>query len=288
MKYQGRRYLYLLLPFLILWFWTSFLPGLLNLALSLFQVNLAQVKFVGIGNYLQLLKDPEFWVALKNTLKYLMVVPLLQLSALALAFTVASLNTSLGRLSLTLLYIPVITSVVVSSTAFKLMLSDYGLVNKLLSGLGLNPIGWLSNPYIALYSVMLVTFWRGLGYYAIIYYSSITAIPKEIFEAAILDGAGPLTMLFKFTLPMIWPTALMCTLLSSLSALKVFGEVYVMTGGGPGNSTLTLSVYAYQKAFSDLSFGYGASVSMILAILSAFISYLLVRMRYRRLFSDLS
>ena len=243
---------------------------------------------MGIGNYLQLLKDPEFWVALKNTLKYLMVVPLLQLSALALAFTVASLNTSLGRLSLTLLYIPVITSVVVSSTAFKLMLSDYGLVNKLLSGLGLNPIGWLSNPYIALYSVMLVTFWRGLGYYAIIYYSSITAIPKEIFEAAILDGAGPLTMLFKFTLPMIWPTALMCTLLSSLSALKVFGEVYVMTGGGPGNSTLTLSVYAYQKAFSDLSFGYGASVSMILAILSAFISYLLVRMRYRRLFSDLS
>ena len=278
---QKALLLILLLPFLLLWFVFGFLPGLLNLLLSTFKTNLFSLHFVGLKNYVRLLHDVNFWRAMKNSLRYLLIVPILQASALVVAYGLTKVG-RLGKLLLLAYYIPVILSTVVLSALFKYLLSDYGLINSILAYLGLPKVGWLSDPRIALYSVMTVTFWKGLGYYAVIYYSSLLSLPKDVIEAAILDGASEFTLLTRFIAPMILPTIAFCTLISSLAALKVFAEIYVMTGGGPAGSTLTLMMYVYRSAFSELQFGYSAAISSILSLLSLAITVTLLKAYYMK------
>jgi len=167
-------------------------------------------------------------------------------------------------------YLPVVTSIVVVGLLWRWLLDESGLVNYVLLRLGLihAPVHWLSNPAIALYAVMFVTLWKGLGYYMVIYLAGLEAIPSGYEEAAALDGAGPFTRLWRVTIPLLRPSILLAGTLSAIAALRVFEEVYVMTGGGPVYSTYTMFYYMFDQAFGSLHLGYAAALGVVLAAIT--------------------
>jgi putative chitobiose transport system permease protein len=263
----------------------TFYPVACGVALACFDFNLLRhtpqgdlvpPRFVGLANFGRLIRDPYVGIALKNSLLYLLVVPALQMAAVLLAVLVNRPRPGIQWFRAAY-YVPVVTSVVIVGIAWKWVLRSDGLANWLLGQVGLPPLPWLSDPRLALFSVMLVTFWQGVGYYMVLYLGGLQSIDPEYEEAARLDGAGFWQVFTAITLPLLRPTLALCTILSCISALKVFGEIYVMTGGGPQNGTLTLGYYIYQKAFESYEMGYAAALSLVLALVVALFSWLAVR-----------
>ena len=239
--------------------------------------ELVSPKLVGFSNFFKLWVDPYFWKALTNSLTYLAVVPFIQLAAIALAVLVD--KPFRGRLFFrTAFYIPVITSVVIIGITWRWVFRSDGLANFLLSLVGLGPIAFLTNPDYALLSIMFVTLWQGLGYYMILYLAGLQTIPTDLEDAARLDGAGPLDVFWHITIPLLKPTVALCSIMSCIAALKVFGEIFVMTPqGGPSQSTLTMVYYIYQKAFEDFDIGYSSAIALVLAGVVGIISWINVR-----------
>ncbi len=239
--------------------------------------ELASPTFVCLKNFTRLWSDPYFWTALKHSMQYLLVVPAIQFAAIIIAVLVNQpiRGQNLFRAAF---YVPVVTSVVIVGITWKWVFRSDGLANYFLTSLGLPPVEWLTNPDIALYSVMFVTLWQGLGYYMILYLAGLQTISPELEEAARLDGAGWWDVLIKITIPLLKPTVALCTIISCISALKVFGEIFIMTpGGGLKNSTLTMVYYVYVKAFEDFDMGYSAAISLVLALVVGVISFINVR-----------
>lgn len=239
--------------------------------------QLVPPQFAGFGNFLRLWVDPYFWKALLNSITYLAVVPVIQLASIALAVLVD--KPFRGRnFFRTAFYIPVITSVVVIGITWRWVFRSDGLANFLLGLVGLGPVQFLTSPDTALLSIMFVTLWQGLGYYMILYLAGLQTIPVELEEAAVLDGAGPKEVFWHITVPMLKPTIALCSIISCISALKVFGEIFVMTPqGGPNQSTLTMVYYIYLKAFEDFDIGYSAAIALVLAGVVGIISWINVR-----------
>lgn len=239
--------------------------------------QLVPPQFAGFGNFLRLWVDPYFWKALLNSITYLAVVPVIQLASIALAVLVD--KPFRGRnFFRTAFYIPVITSVVVIGITWRWVFRSDGLANFLLGLVGLGPVQFLTSPDTALLSIMFVTLWQGLGYYMILYLAGLQTIPVELEEAAVLDGAGPKDVFWHITVPMLKPTIALCSIISCISALKVFGEIFVMTPqGGPNQSTLTMVYYIYLKAFEDFDIGYSAAIALVLAGVVGIISWINVR-----------
>jgi putative chitobiose transport system permease protein len=239
--------------------------------------RLVMPRFVGMENFFRLWVDPYFWKALLNSVKYLLVVPVIQILSIGIAVLVD--KPFPGRqLFRTAFYIPVITSVVVVGITWNWVFRSDGLANYLLGLVGIERVGFLTDPDFALYSIMFVTLWQGLGYYMILYLAGIQSIPNELEEAARLDGAGAWDCFWHVTVPMLKPTVALCTIISCISALKVFGEIFVMTPqGGPNQSTLTMVYYIYQKGFEDFDMGYSAAIALVLAAVVGVISWLNVR-----------
>ncbi|OWY37480.1 lactose ABC transporter permease [Xenophilus sp. AP218F] len=244
-------------------------------------------QWAGLDNFRYLLDDPVFLQALRNSLCYLLVVPVIQLSGIALAVLV---NRKLAGIKLfrAAFYLPVITTVSVVGIMWNWMYADYGVLNSALRYLHLladnSDIGFLSDENIALFAVMFVTYWRGIGYYMVLYLAGLQSIPAEMQEAAALDGAGPWQRFWRITLPMLTPTILFCSLISTLDALKAFEEVLVMTRGSPLNSTFTVLYYAFHQGFNQLDFGRGAAAGMVLTcvcLLLAWLNFRLLRADHR-------
>jgi putative chitobiose transport system permease protein len=256
-----------LLPALVLLAVFTFYPVVLGTVLSLFEYDvIAPPRFAGVANFRALWSDRYFWIALQNSLKYLAIVPVLQGCAILLALGVHRSTRGLAWLRAAY-YLPVVTSIVVVGMLWRWLYDDAGLINYLLLRLGLlhDPVHWLSSPGIALYAVMFVTLWKGLGYYMVIYLAGLEAIPPTYAEAAAIDGAGPVQRLWWVTLPLLRPSILLATTLSAISALRVFEEVYVMTGGGPVYATYTMFYYMFDQAFGALHLGYAAAIGVVLA-----------------------
>lgn len=273
----GRRILtpYLfLLPALLLLVTFTFYPVLFGTALSLFDYDVINPpRFVGLANFRTLWTDRYFWIALENSVKYLAVVPVLQGCAILLALWVYRSTRGIGWLRAAY-YLPVVTSIVVVGILWRWMYDDAGLVNFVLLRLRLlrAPIHWLADPAIALYAVMFVTLWKGLGYYMVIYLVGLEAIPPGYAEAAAIDGAGAFEQLRHVTLPLLRPSILLATTLSAISALRVFEEVYVMTSGGPVYATYTMFYYMFDQAFGALHLGYAAALGVILTVVTVGLS----------------
>lgn len=239
--------------------------------------QLVSPRWVWFRNFGKLWVDPYFWKALGNSVTYLIVVPFIQLAAMGLAVMVD--KPFRGRnFFRTAFYIPVITSVVVIGITWRWVFRSDGLANFLLGLVGIGPIPFLTDPRYALFSIMFVTLWQGLGYYMILYLAGLQSIPPDLEEAAVLDGAGPLQVFWHITIPMLKPTVALCSIISCISALKVFGEIFVMTPqGGPSQSTLTMVYYLYVKAFEDFDLGYSAAIALVLAAVVSVISFVNVR-----------
>lgn len=268
-------YVFILPAFILLGIFL-FYPTIYSLILSLFNYNIiSPPTFVGLKNFQKVFSDRDFWEALGRSITYLLVVPPIQFVSILMAILV---NRELRGISFFRLsyYIPVVTSTVAVAVVWKWIYDgDYGLLNAILSLLGLIGEGkifpsrplWLSDPSLVLPSVMFVTFWKGLGFYMMIYLASLKNIPVELEESALIDGANRWQVLFKITIPMLRPTILFCSVISSMSALRVFDEVYVMAGSQ--KAATTASIYIYNTTFGGgFSFGYAASMGLILALVS--------------------
>ena len=241
--------------------------------------------WVGLRNFEDLFEDPVFWISLRNSLLYLLVVPVIQLGAILLAVLV---NNSLPgiRLFRAAFYVPVVTSVSVVGIMWGWMYSEQGLINAVLQQLRVigEPIGWLSDDRLALFSVMLVTVWRGLGWYMVMYLAALQAIPNDLVEAAVLDGASRWDRFWRITIPMIMPTILLCTVLSTLAAMKVLEEVLIMTKGGPVSSTYTGLYYAYDQGIRAFNFPRALAASLVVSLFCiaiAWLNFRFIRPRHR-------
>ncbi|QKV90804.1 sugar ABC transporter permease [Streptomyces sp. NA02950] len=225
--------------------------------------------FVGSENYRRLVDDPLFWTALKNTAVVLAVqVPVMLALATGLA---VALNSTLlhGRPVFRLgFFLPMITGLVAYGIIFSVLLhKEYGLVNWSLEHLGIDGIPWLTDPLWAKISIGLALTWHYTGYNAVILLARLQTVPKELYDAAAVDGAGPWHSFRHVTLPGLRPALLLTTVLSTIGTLQLFDEPYILTGGGPDNATLTIGVYLYQTAFKYFDFGYASAIAYVLAVL---------------------
>lgn len=269
-KYYGKTAPYLfLLPAGIVLLIFFFIPFFQTIGLSFlnYSNNIYNPSFAGLENYIQILHNPIFYKVMWNTLLYLVVaVPILAIIPLFLAILI---NQKIKGITLykILIYLPVIVSIVVAAIAFKWLYAQQGILNYLLNVMHINSIGWLTDPKYAIYSVIIVTIWKGIGYYMMIYLAALMSVPKELYEACDIDGANFLTKHLTVTVPHIMPTIALVTTISSISAMKIFAEIYVMTKGGPLNSTKTIVYYIYEKAFENLDLGYASAMAVILLVI---------------------
>lgn len=269
-KYYGKTAPYLfLLPAGIVLLIFFFIPFFQTIGLSFldYSNNIYHASFAGLQNYVAILHNPVFYKVMLNTIIYLVVaVPVLSIIPLFLAILI---NQKIKGITLykILIYLPVIVSIVVAAIAFKWLYAEQGILNYLLNVFHIHSIGWLTDPKYAIYSVIIVTIWKGIGYYMMIYLAALMSVPKELYEACDIDGAGFFTKHLTVTIPHIMPTIALVTTISSISAMKIFAEIYVMTKGGPLNSTKTIVYYIYEKAFENLDLGYASAMAVILLVI---------------------
>lgn len=263
------------------------IPLVLSLILSFFQTDMffMGMKFVKLKNFQRVFEDALYWKSIGNILLYtLMAVPM----NVALSLILASLINSRvvgSKLFRVLYYLPSVTSTVAASTVWLwLMNPGYGLLNTILTSLGFPAATWLSHSDTALFSVTLITVWQGVGTNMIIFLAALQNLPTHVYEAAKLDGAGPVVCFFRLTIPLIAPTMYFILTTTLIGAFQLYDQVYVLTSGGPANSTLTPVYLIWQNSFGDNAgpqAGYAAAQSFVL-----FVIIMLVTLVVRRLDKD--
>ncbi len=243
-----------------------FIPFFQTIYLSFFSYSndVYKPEFVFLNNYFELIKSPLFLKTILNTFYFLILcVPFLVIFPLFLAILINQ-KIKCKNIYKILIYIPVVISIVVVAIAFKWLYAPEGLLNFFVQKMGFEAVGWLSDPKVAMISVALVTIFKGVGYYMMIYLSALMSVPNELYEAAEVDGAVGFKKHMLVTIPHIMPMIALVSTISSISALKVFVEIYVMTKGGPLNSTKTIVYYIYEKAFENLDLGIASAGAVIL------------------------
>lgn len=254
-----------------------FIPLIAAIYLSFTSYDLVTApEWIGLENYQNLFQDPLFWRGLRNSFIYLIVTPILIVLSIGLAIVV---NRKLMGIPIfrTVYYIPAVTSVVAVGMIFEFVFAEpSGLINGLLLSLGLieRPINFLTHPDSTLISIMLVTIWRGIGFYMVIFLAALQAVPEELYEAAAIDGANRFQRHLYVTVPGIRPAIIFVAVISSISALKVFEEIWVMTDGSGGllDSALTLMFYLYRQGFINLELGYASAIAVVFTIVTLIFS----------------
>ncbi len=270
-----------LLPALALLVLTVFLPAVQAFSLSFtrYEYDLTQLpQWVGFANFQRLWQDPVFWQTLRNTLLYLVgVVPVLAAVPLALAILVNRQLKGINWFRMSF-YTPVVISMVVAGIAWNALYASNGIFNQGLQALGLPAVPWLTSPDLALWSVMAVTIWKGLGYYMVIYLAGLQAIPGELYEAAAIDGSDGWRRHWDVTIPLMRPYIVLVSVISAISATKVFEEIFIMTKGGPRNSSKTVVYYVYEQAFQNLEISYACTIGLVLFLTILLLSLLNLRL----------
>ncbi len=273
---QLTPYLFLLPALLILGL-TVFYPAIQAFYLSFTRYDLIDSpQWIGVANFRRLWADPIFWQTLRNTILYLVcVVPILVIAPLGLAILVNQ-NLRGIRWFRVAYYTPVIISMVVAGIAWKWLYADNGLLNQFLkfSGLSTEGIPWLTSPDWSIFSVMVVTVWKGLGYYMVIYLAGLQSIPEDLYEAAAIDGSDGFRKHWDITIPLMRPYLFLVAVISAISATKVFEEIYIMTQGGPLNSSKTIVYYVYEQAFQSLEISYACTIGLVMFMMILVLSVL--------------
>lgn len=244
-------------------FWLSFYRQRLNVA------RFREPTFIGIDNYINLFNDPRFILVLKNTLIYVLVtVPL----SIAVGFLFAWLvnRKILGRATVRLSFFhPTILPMVSAATIWMFLFTpDYGLFNTALSFLGYSgPQNWTANPDLALISIMIVAFWKNAGYYMIFYLAGLQNLPKDVFEAAVLDGANTWQQLRYITFPLLRRTTLFVTTIAFIGAFQTIDHIFVLTQGGPSQASTVLLYYLWQIRFENQDVGKASAITVVLIII---------------------
>jgi ABC-type sugar transport system permease subunit len=254
------------------------LPMVMSFAWSFTDYNgIKAPNFVGLQNYIDLFThDDLFLLALRNTTIFvflgMLIGPTLGLIT-ALMLNQKVLFQSFFR---TAYFLPVMTSLVVVSTIWIMLYSHNGLFNSFLMGIGAQRVGWLSDPKLALVSVVIASVWQGFGFETVVFLAALQSIPKEQYEAATMDGASPFQRFLFITIPFLRPVMLYVYIIGIIGSYQVFDQIYVMTAGGPVNQTNTLVYYLFTK-FQDLRLGYASAVAYVLFGILVIFSFLQMR-----------
>lgn len=232
------------------------------------------VRWIGLNNYWRLVTNPDFWQILQNTIYFTTatVIPSLVIP-LGLAVLLNRSFAWRGALR-TAYFIPSITSLVAVGLGWRWLFQTEGPVNNALMDLGLNPIPWLSSTVWAMPVIILLSVWKQLGFNMVVFLAGLQAIPVNRYEAAQLDGANAWQQFLYITLPGLRPTLVFATVTTAIFTLRSFEQVYVITGGGPLNSTNLLVYYIYEQAFSQFDFGYAAAAATLLMAVALILVYL--------------
>jgi len=257
-------------PTFIFLIWFTYYPAFNSLFLSFNAMNMANPDptFIGIDNYIRAFKTPLFWKVCINNLFYTVVtVPATMFLALMMAILI---NRKIkGKiLHKTAMYYPNIIPMAAASMIWLyIFLPGYGILNYLLSFLGVPNIEWVSSHQFAMWALIIVAIWKNAGYYMIIFLGGLQQLPKDIYEAATIDGANNFVKFKKITWPLISPTTFFVLIIAVINSFQSIDQIYLMTKGGPSNSTNMFVYYIYQVAFRFWDFGYASALTVILLIL---------------------
>jgi multiple sugar transport system permease protein len=285
---QGRAAWLFLTPALGLISLFFFLPVAASLLLSFTDydiyaiADLSNVRLVGLRNYTRLVESPIFWIALKNTFYFVLVGgPLTIAVSLGAALLVNARLVRFKGFFRTLYFAPFITTLVAVAIVWRYLYHrQYGLINYALGAVGIDPIDWLGDPHWAMPAIILLAVWKNFGYNMLIFVAGLQAIPHELYEAADLDGAGPWRRFRHVTLPMLGPTLLFVGLITMIGFFQLFAEPYVMTQGGPLQSTTSMVLLMYEEGFRWWRMGYAAAVAFVLFLV--ILAFMLVQRRLQR------
>jgi multiple sugar transport system permease protein len=280
-----RSAFFLLLPATIGLLVFSFYPIISAARTSFFDVSALSLKYepVGFTNYIKAFQDKTFLISISNTLFYTVAVVFFQI-LVALIFALILKNAFIGvGFFRTAFFLPGVTSLVVVSTIWKIFYhTDVGILNSVIQSIGLAPVGWLTDANVALWSVVIIGVWKEVGFSMLVLLGGLNVIPSDYYEAAAIDGASGWTGFRKITLPLLRRSLLFVTVLATINAIKVFIPIYVITNGGPMNSTQTLVFNIYRTVFGYYKLGYGSALSMILLLIVGMV----VGLQFRLLRSD--
>jgi multiple sugar transport system permease protein len=251
-----------------------FLPVAAALLLSLTDFDIYAVaasentRFVGLHNYAQLLKTPLFWSSLRNTFYFAVVGgPLTIAVSLGAALLVNAKLVRWRSLFRTIYFTPFVTTLVAVAIVWRYLYhTRYGLLNYALGALGMDPIDWLGDPHWAMPAIIVMAVWKNFGYNMLIFIAGLQSIPSELYDAADVDGAGPVRQFMNVTLPMLGPTLLFVAVITMIGYFQLFAEPYVMTQGGPLRSTTSVVLYMYEEGFRWWRMGYAAAIAFVLFI----------------------
>ncbi|MBP1149828.1 MULTISPECIES: carbohydrate ABC transporter permease [Methylocaldum] len=280
-----------LAPALILIVVFFFLPVAASLLLSFTDFDIyalgdhERLRFVALDNYLRLLGDPLFWTALKNTLYFVLVGgPLSVAVSLGAALLVNHRLVRFKGLFRSLLFLPVVTTLVAIAVVWRYLYHPrYGFLNYLLGLLGLDTVDWLGDPDWAMPAIILMAIWKNFGFNMIIFIAGLQSIPVRLYEAAVIDGASTWRQFRHITLPMLAPTFVFVTVITMIGYFQLFAEPYVMTQGGPANSTLSVALLMFQEGFRWWNLGYAAAVAFTLFLIILTGTVLQLRLRRREI-----
>jgi multiple sugar transport system permease protein len=270
----------LLLPTLLFFLVFQYYPILKSVAISFFEYGLLQRTnpFVGLGNYVQQFRDPLFLSALWNTLLFVAGCVVV---GVILALVLAVMVERTGRWAKyyrTLYFIPVVTSLMATSMIWRWLYASNGLVNFLMTLVGLEPQAWLLSESLALPSLMALTIWKNLGFDLILFAAALQGIPPEFYEASSLDGASPTQDFWYITLPQLRPIVVLVSITAVIRSFQVFTIVLAMTQGGPLNSTRTIVYHIYEQGIQYDEMGYASAAAVILLALVGAVTYFQLRL----------
>lgn len=277
---------YFVMPASLLIFLFSFIPMVRAFILSLQSGVGNNLSFCGIKNYVRLFQDEKFIASLKNVIIYFAFqVPIMLFIAIILACILNDKKLKFKGLFRTIIFLPCATSLVASALIFKSLFALDGLVNVLLVNHHFisQPINWLTHPVWAKVIVIFTITWRWTGYNTVFFLAGLQGIEYSIYEAARIDGASTVQIFFRITLPQLKPVVLLTAIMSTNGTLQLFDEVKNLTGGGPGNATITISQYIYDLSFKyNPQFGYAAAVSYAILIIVALLSFIQIILADRK------
>ena len=263
---------FFLAPALIAIFIFFFIPVIAGFIISFtdFDIyalgNYSNIRFIWFQNYSNLFNDPLFWTALKNTFYYVIIAgPVSVAVSLSAAVLLNSKLIKLKEIFRLAYFIPVVTTLVAVAIVWRFIYNPgFGLLNYALSFLGIKAVDWLGNPFWAMPAIIIMSVWKNFGYNMIIFIAGLQNIPEYLYEAASLEGANGWQQFKNITLPMLAPTTVFVGIITMINFFQIFAEPYIMTQGGPLNSTLSIVQYMYQEGFRWWHMGYSASIAFVL------------------------
>ncbi|WP_158625964.1 carbohydrate ABC transporter permease [Arsenicitalea aurantiaca] len=270
-KVQARAAFWFLLPAYSLYVLFVLLPALATIVFTFLYLDRYTwtAEFVGFDNILYVLADGRFWTSFRNTFYFVFLAAIGNVG-LGLVFA-AVLDRALPKAMLYILrlafFLPVLVSTALVSLVWQFIYSsDLGVLNYYITSIGLPRIGWLSDERVAMISVVIMDVWKHFGFFMIILLAALQSIPREITEAAEMDGSGPLATFFFIKIPMIAPVILFCVTYATIGGLQMFESVRILTSGGPGDATTSMVMYMYEQAFSSQDIGAGSAAALVLLI----------------------